>query len=309
MSTTILVGVDDSDRSLDAIAFARQVAGASGASVLVAPVFPYEDHPTLMGNAAFGKFLESDALALVHRLGAELTDLGEGRVRTAVVARHSTAHGLHDLAEAERPDLVVVGSSHVGTAGRVTPGSTGERLLHGICCPVVIVPKGYRTSQPQLRRIGVAYNGSPEAGTALQAGIEVARATGARLEVIRAFDAVALGTPTLMAAPSTIVLQPDREEKARKMLDEVVSELPADIDAAGVFLTGEPARELADRTPALDLLITGSRGYGPLRAVLTGGVTGRVLRESACPVVVLPRGVDSPLGELFAGRGVSPEVA
>jgi hypothetical protein len=43
----------------------------------------------------------------------------------------------------------------------------------------------------------------------------------------------------------------------------------------------------------------GSRGYGPLRAVLAGGVSGRVIRGAHCPVVVMPRGVEAPLGELF----------
>jgi Universal stress protein family len=50
------------------------------------------------------------------------------------------------------------------------------------------------------------------------------------------------------------------------------------------------------RSGTLDLLVTGSRGYGPLRAVMVGGVTGRVMHDAACPVVVIPRGVESPLG-------------
>ena len=33
----------------------------------------------------------------------------------------------------------------------------------------------------------------------------------------------------------------------------------------------------------------GSRGYGPLHSVLVGGVAGRVVRDAACPVLVLPR--------------------
>ena len=39
----------------------------------------------------------------------------------------------------------------------------------------------------------------------------------------------------------------------------------------------------------LDVLVMGSRGYGPLHAVLVGGVAGRVVRDAACPVIVLPR--------------------
>jgi nucleotide-binding universal stress UspA family protein len=303
--TTILVGVDASERSLDAIAFARQVASASGGSVLVANVFPYDNHPS-RSNLGFRKILEDDAQGVVRKLSAELADLGEERLRTAVIGRHSAAHGLHDLADAEHPDLIVVGSSHVGVLGRITPGSTGERLLHGACCPVVIVPKGYRESPREFRTIGVAYNGSEESSVALHTAAEVARATGARLRAICVLDAVAYGTPAMMGGPSATVLQSDLEDKSRADLDEAVGRLPSDVEAEAVFLTGDPAHELAGQTGTLDLLITGSRGYGPLHAVMAGGVTGRVLRDAACPVVVLPRGVESPLGALFArGAGTA----
>jgi hypothetical protein len=48
------------------------------------------------------------------------------------------------------------------------------------------------------------------------------------------------------------------------------------------------------------LLLLGSRGYGPLRAVLLGGVSHVVVREAACPVIVLPRGARYGIDELFA---------
>jgi hypothetical protein len=43
-----------------------------------------------------------------------------------------------------------------------------------------------------------------------------------------------------------------------------------------------------------------SRGYGPLRAVLLGGVSHRVAVEARCPVMVLPRGEHAPLEALLA---------
>jgi nucleotide-binding universal stress UspA family protein len=298
--TTILVGVDSSERSLDAIAFTHQIAAASGATVLVANVFPYDDHPSRMANLGFRKVLENDSLAIVHRLGAEFADLGEDRVRTAAIPRSSAARGLHDLGEAEHPALTVVGSSHVGTIGRVTPGSTAERLLHGAASPVAVVPKDYRTDTHEIRSIGVAYDGSPESEVALRSAADAARTTGATLRVIRVLDTAAFGTPALMAGPSSALVPSDVAQRARKLLDDAIAGLPSDVSAEAVFVDGDPAFELTDQTETLDLLVTGSRGYGPLRAVMTGGVTGRLLRDAKCPVIVLPRGVESPLGKLFA---------
>ncbi len=39
----------------------------------------------------------------------------------------------------------------------------------------------------------------------------------------------------------------------------------------------------------LDLLVCGSRGYGPLRRVLLGGASSKLVRRAATPVMVVPR--------------------
>jgi nucleotide-binding universal stress UspA family protein len=44
--------------------------------------------------------------------------------------------------------------------------------------------------------------------------------------------------------------------------------------------------------------VCGSRGYGPRRAVLLGGVSRRVTAEAECPVIVLARGVEASLQAL-----------
>ena len=42
----------------------------------------------------------------------------------------------------------------------------------------------------------------------------------------------------------------------------------------------------------VDLLVCGSRGYGPLGSVLLGGVSRRLVHRAACPVIVVPRGTE-----------------
>jgi hypothetical protein len=53
-------------------------------------------------------------------------------------------------------------------------------------------------------------------------------------------------------------------------------------------------------TDNLDLLVCGSRGYGPVRAVLLGSVSREVISAALCPVIVLPRGVQAALEALVA---------
>ena len=66
--------------------------------------------------------------------------------------------------------------------------------------------------------------------------------------------------------------------------------MPAEIEATAEVAEGDVVDVLAtlDRRDA-DLLVCGSRGYGPLRRVLLGGVSSRLLRRAACPLLVVPR--------------------
>lgn len=290
--STIITGVDASERSEDAIAFAGRMAEAANAHVVVANAYPYSDTPGRAANAAYREALREDALRVVRDMRAKLP---EERSLIRVTADPSPPKALHHLAHAENASLLVVGSTHTGRAGRVLPGSTGERLLHGAPCSVAVVPTGYREhAAGPIRRIGVAYDETAEAKAAVAAAVAVARALDAELEVIGVVssDYVLTGDAEGLAA-----LREVAEKHVTRSLEAVVERLP--VAATARRLTGDPAELLAARSSELDLLVMGSRGYGPLHAVLVGGVSGRVLREAQCPVIVVPRGIDAPLESLF----------
>jgi nucleotide-binding universal stress UspA family protein len=184
---------------------------------------------------------------------------------------------LAEVAEAEQADLVVVGSSRRSTLGRLLPGTTAERLLHDAPCPVAVAPCGY--SGGDIRRIGVAYDGSPEADAALRAAESFARERSAALTVY-----------CVVEAPSDAAI-----ERARHLLQGVVDNAPPGIRPEWLLLHGVPAAEIAGRAyGVVDLLFVGSRGYGPLRRALLGNVSGALVRAAGCPVVVTPRTAIAP---------------
>jgi nucleotide-binding universal stress UspA family protein len=86
------------------------------------------------------------------------------------------------------------------------------------------------------------------------------------------------------------------EEALRRATDALDGDVQVETDA---FIE-DPADVLIRVSEHLDLLVCGSRGYGPLRAVLLGGVTRRLTAEARCPVIVLPRGVTSSRESLVA---------
>jgi nucleotide-binding universal stress UspA family protein len=123
--STILIGVDDSARSEDAVAFGRRLASASGSRVIVASAFPYDDTPNRAANLAYRAELERDASRTAQRVSDLLDGVAADRVETVTPARMSAAHALHDLAQTEDAAIVIVGSTHTGHLGRVLPGATG----------------------------------------------------------------------------------------------------------------------------------------------------------------------------------------
>jgi nucleotide-binding universal stress UspA family protein len=204
--------------------------------------------------------------------------------------------------------LVVVGSTHTGRAGRVLPGSTAERLLHGSPCPVAVAPKGYaQRSSDELAVIGCGYDASLSAAHALETAHRLATATGAHLRVIRAFAPLAYETPPGSAAIGGMASYNDTlHERATKELESAIATIDAEPGVEAEFTVGDPGQILAEASQQLDLLVVGSRGYGPMHAVMVGGVAGRLVREAACPVIVVPRGAGHTESDsLFAKTAVA----
>ena len=96
-------------------------------------------------------------------------------------------------------------------------------------------------------------------------------------------------------------LDPERIRRiARDRLDEAMNALPAAARGGGEVLHGKPAEQLAEAGAGLDLLVCGSRGYGPARAILLGSVSHALAHRSRCPLLVLPHEAGDTLATLVA---------
>src|SRR5204863_8181159 len=95
---------------------------------------PVRGRPHPATDLMYRNELRADAELTAKRLSTGLKDIAPERIDARAGARHSAAHPLHDVAPAEQAAIVVVGSTHTGHLGRVVPGATAERLLHGSPC-------------------------------------------------------------------------------------------------------------------------------------------------------------------------------
>jgi nucleotide-binding universal stress UspA family protein len=261
--------------------------------LLVAAVLPSGPSPALP-RETFESRLSEDTEQLFDPIMPQLEGLD---FSIHALGAGSPARMLHELAEDEQVDLIVVGSTHRSALGRVLPGSVGERLLHGATCPVAIAPRGLAAADWRLeRRLGVAYDGSAEARAALDHAARLAQATGVPLRVIGVVDPF-VPAPFDRAVPRELEAATKQGESVDErrhrilegLLEQAVAEQPSTLDASYELLEGDPPEQLISASSGLDLLVLGSRCYGPLRHVLVGGVSAAVTRGAQCPTIVVPR--------------------
>jgi nucleotide-binding universal stress UspA family protein len=278
----ILVGFDGSEESRDALYWAAGLADLEGAQIELAAVYLY--HP-LAPRAAIDHDEEAkyfDSVFSEARTELPGTPLTLGR-RT--LSDLSPARALNNLAEEEGVDLIVIGSTHRGELGRILPGSVGVKLLQGAPCAVAIAPRGFsRGEHYGLGLIGVAYDASPESELALERAAQLARDLDGTLRLITAVPGSSSeGLPTGFDRGAI-------DEKLQAVSSALRENSP-DLTVEGVLEEGDPAAVLARQGVELDLLVIGSRGYGPVRRTLLGGVSSEVMRTAPCAVMVVPRGV------------------
>ena len=139
----LVVGVDGSEGSRQAVGFAARLATGLGAEVVVVRAYsPLDDlldgsHPQ---GAAPGALRDAAAADLAGPMCAALT--AAGVVHTSRLLEDEPPHEVLARACAdEGADLLVVGShGHTGWRERIV-GSVTTKLLSVAPCPVVVVPQ------------------------------------------------------------------------------------------------------------------------------------------------------------------------
>lgn len=276
----LLVGFDGSDGGRDALELARVLAAATDAEVMVVTVLPYGPLPIPY------EILEEEEAERAKPLFEEARErLGGITVTTRAFGGGSPAGVINDLAEREDVETIVVGSPHRGPVGRVLIGSVADGLLHGAPCEVVTAPRGYAGERHEpFKRIAVAYDDTPEAKAALARAEALALACQAQIVVYT------VSAPPAVV-PGAVVYTPAIPPEAGTIVTKTVKKVDERLAATGRELAGVPGLALAEacEEDGIDLIVAGSRGYGPVWRVLLGSVSTQLLHKAPCPALVVPR--------------------
>jgi nucleotide-binding universal stress UspA family protein len=146
-------------------------------------------------------------------------------------------------------------------------------------------PRGYAAEEHgPFRTIAVAYDDTEEAKAALARAEALALACRATIVLYT------------VSAPPTVVpgatgYTPAIAPEAGPIVTKAVKAVDERLAATGRALGGTPALTIAAACEEVgaDLVVAGSRGYGPVMRVLIGSVSTQLLHKAPCPVLVVPR--------------------
>jgi nucleotide-binding universal stress UspA family protein len=278
----ILVGVDGSAESSEAVRWAADEAGRRRSQLLIVHASDSAHFGLWTTTATIRQGLRTLAQPIVDRSIEVARDVDphlqiQGKVGLgspgSVILRMST-----------RVDLVAVGRSGKGALSRALLGSVAKRLATQSHTPVALIAN---TDSRPIDRIVLAIGDRETDGHAGEFAFAEAVLRGVPVRVIHAWHVPALPTPGVpgpLSYPAYLKELADRE-----LADAVQRWRPRfpDVPVTSTVLETTPVTALKQICAPTDLLVLGHNRHGALASHSLGHVIGSVLHSVACATVVV----------------------
>ena len=277
-----VVGIDASEESTDALAWARSVAGPHDQITVVyaweLPLMTGYDMALPIEAVDIGEYSKQGLADLIAKID-------DDRLQPVVREGHA---GRAIVSEGEGADLEVVGR-HGNSRVSMMLGSTANYVLHHTEVPVAVVRGGARQ---EIRRliVGVDDHDLDEAGEnesvrALRWAYQLAGVEEIRVQHAWFLPALAVG-----AFPAVATDFGQMDAAAQEVIDRVVAAAGPAPDGVSVVtepVRGTPGFALIEASREADLVVMGSRGRGGFAGLLLGSTSAEVASHSHCLVVIV----------------------
>ena len=208
-----------------------------------------------------------------------------------VVEDHNPAEGITREARERGVDLIVMCSRRRPVAAALL-GSTAESVYRTAPCPVLVTHPDQRewvddsTGTADLKRVLVAHDFSDYSELALRYALSTAQEYQAEVHLLHVLPPPVFSEPEIAWAPSTV--EGTYHEAARGLQQAVPGEAYLWCTVKTAVRWGKPYREILSyaRENEIDLIYMGAHGNGFEMQALFGSNVDRVIRQSACPVLV-----------------------
>jgi nucleotide-binding universal stress UspA family protein len=293
---TILVPLDGSGLSEQALPLAQRLAEATGAGLELVRVHTtaaaWEMYTEAMAGgsgtapdttAEEAAYLEERA-ARVRTTGVEVsTSLLEGAVAPALARRAGAV-----------ADLVIMTTHGRGPVSRFWLGSVADELLRTLDRPILLIRPTMQAwavaGGPPYRRVLIPLDGWEGSDVA----IEAATALGSAETEYVLLHVVDVPVPAVaVPIPMGVEAEPAgvQESRMAERLEGIAAGLRArDLKVRTRVEVGGAARGILDvaESEAPDLIVMATRGPGRIERLLLGSVADKVVRASQEPVLVVP---------------------
>jgi nucleotide-binding universal stress UspA family protein len=280
----VVVGVDGSESSLDAVRLAAREAAVRKRPLLVVHAFvwalmrvPLGPHP--LGPPDGGLRNQADGF-----VAEAVEEARKAASEVPVTARIVDGHIVPVLlAEASDAHMVVLGDRGLGGFTGLLVGSVAVQMAAHATCPVVVAKGRQHPNGPVV----VGVDGSAVSDHAVGFAFEMASLRRAPLVAIHASH---LPLPTELGDPLPLVYDQEIAAAEEQVLSEALAgwgERFPDVAVSRRVHQSRPAKSLVDVSDWAQLLVVGARGRGGFTGLLLGSVSQAVLHHSRCPVAIV----------------------
>jgi nucleotide-binding universal stress UspA family protein len=286
----IVMPIDFSDMSIDAIATAKRLAQRFGAAMHLVHVHQFAFPAT---------FIAQQLKTSAERAG--LSPWEQTHLRTGAAPFHEICK----LAQEVPTDLIVMPTHGYTGLKHVFLGSTAERVVQHSPCPVFVVREQKRRSKtgplPSIKTILVPVDFSDCSRDGLRYAIGFANEYGARIILLHATYLGYIYSSEGTAIYDVPALQKAACKNAERHMRELVRTVNFGRAKFKTVLTGSsPVLDICAFAKGhdVDLIITSTHGLTGLQHVLIGSIAEQVVRHAPCSVLVVPSHPETRLANL-----------
>ncbi|SFQ42546.1 Nucleotide-binding universal stress protein, UspA family [Amycolatopsis arida] len=280
----MVVGVDGSERALDAVRWAAREADRLHAPLLAVNASGYPDlyvGATVPPPDGLREQMQEQGwefLREAERVAAETAGV-RAELRLSV---DSSVPFLIEASTSAR--MLVLGSSGRGGFVGLLVGSTTIALTAHAHCPVVSVRGEERPGAPVV----VGVDGSPLSDDAV--GHAFAEAAARETELVAVHTWSDADTEVVFSAARMDLDWEPMEESERRVLAERLAgwrERYPEVSVRRVVERDRPRDQLIEWSQRACLVVVGSRGRGGFRGLLLGSTSQALVHHAECPVMVV----------------------
>lgn len=285
----VLVGVDGTEGGRAALRYGAEVASRQDIGLKVMHVWPESLPPVGTATSlSSGMPVEDDAEGIGREVLEEHASLartliGADRVSSCLV-RGDRVRCLIRAAKDAR--LTVLGDEHHPVLDRIAVGTVLTGVAARAATPVVAVPANW-VSGSAGEGVFAAVKSCSESAGLIHRAMEIAAETGRPLTLLHAWQLPMIYDEYIASRVGAEPWQMTAGDDLLAAVEPMRRDFPPTLQIRTEIRHAQPARAIVDASARADLIVLARRPHGIPFGHL-GGTARAVLRESSCPVEVLP---------------------